>query len=137
MDLQKEITKLVQYGLDHELIQPEDKIYTINQYLEIFHLDEYEEPDISGEEIVLEDILKNLLDAAYDRYIIKSNDVVTRDLFDTRLMGVSGSKAKSDHKEFWEHYEESPRQQPISSINSVRIPIISEDTESKGYEMEG
>ena len=58
MDLQKEITKLVQYGLDHELIQPEDKIYTINQYLEIFHLDEYEEPDISGEEIVLEDIFK-------------------------------------------------------------------------------
>ena len=108
MDLQKEITKLVQYGLDHELIQPEDKIYTINQYLEIFHLDEYEEPDISGEEIVLEDILKNLLDAAYDRYIIKSNDVVTRDLFDTRLMGVLAAKPSQIIKEFWEHYEESP-----------------------------
>ncbi len=108
MDLQKEITKLVQYGLDHELIQPEDKIYTINQYLEIFHLDEYEEPHISGEEIVLEDILKNLLDAAYDRYIIKSNDVVTRDLFDTRLMGVLVAKPSQIIKEFWEHYEESP-----------------------------
>ena len=108
MDLQKEITKLVQYGLDHELIQPEDKIYTIHQYLEIFHLDEYEEPDISGEEIVLEDILKNLLDAAYDRYIIKSNDVVTRDLFDTRLMGVLVAKPSQIIKEFWEHYEESP-----------------------------
>ena len=108
MDLQKEITKLVQYGLDHELIQPEDKIYTINQYLEIFHLDEYEEPDISGEEIVLEDILKNLLDAAYDRYIIKSNDVVTRDLFDTKLMGVLVAKPSQIIKEFWEHYEESP-----------------------------
>ena len=108
MDLQKEITKLVQYGLDHELIQPEDKIYTINQYLEIFHLDEYEEPDISGVEIVLEDILKNLLDAAYDRYIIKSNDVVTRDLFDTRLMGVLVAKPSQIIKEFWEHYEESP-----------------------------
>ena len=108
MDLQKEITKLVQYGLDHELIQPEDKIYTINQYLEIFHLDEYEEPDISGEEIVLEDILKNLLDAAYDRYIIKSNDVVTRDLFDTRLMGVLVAKPSQIIKEFWEYYEESP-----------------------------
>ena len=108
MDLQKEITKLVQYGLDHELIQPEDKIYTINQYLEIFHLDEYEEPDISGEEIVLEDILKNLLDAAYDRYIIKSNDDVTRDLFDTRLMGVLVAKPSQIIKEFWEHYEESP-----------------------------
>ena len=108
MDLQKEITNLVQYGLDHELIQPEDKIYTINQYLEIFHLDEYEEPDISGEEIVLEDILKNLLDAAYDRYIIKSNDVVTRDLFDTRLMGVQAAKPSQIIKEFWEYYEESP-----------------------------
>ena len=108
MDLQKEITKLVQYGLDHELIQPEDKIYTINQYLEIFHLDEYDEPDISGEEIVLEDILNNLLDAAYDRYIIKSNDVVTRDLFDTKLMGVLTPKPSQIIKEFWEYYEESP-----------------------------
>lgn len=108
MDLQKEITKLVQYGLDHELIQPEDKIYTINQCLEIFHLDEYEEPDISGEEIVLEDILNHLLDAAYDRYIIKSNDVVTRDLFDTKLMGVLTPKPSQIIKEFWEYYEESP-----------------------------
>ena len=108
MNLQKEITKLVQYGLDHELIQPEDKIYTINQYLEIFHLDEYEEPDISGEEIVLEDILKNLLDAAYDRYIIKSNDVVTRDLFDTKLMGVLAAKPSQIIKEFWDQYKKSP-----------------------------
>ena len=57
MRLQKEIKKLVQYGLDHHLIEPEDTIYTINRYLEIFHLDEYEDPDISGEEIVLEDVL--------------------------------------------------------------------------------
>ena len=108
MDLQKEITKLVQYGLDHELIQPEDKIYTINQYLEIFHLDEYDEPDISGEEIVLEDILNHLLDAAYDRYIIKSNDVITRDLFDTKLMGILTPKPSQIIREFWKRYEESP-----------------------------
>ena len=56
----------------------------------------------------MEDILKNLLDAAYDRYIIKSNDVVTRDLFDTRLMGVLVAKPSQIIKEFWEHYEESP-----------------------------
>ena len=35
MNLEKEIKKLVQYGLDHQLIQPEDTVYTINQYLEI------------------------------------------------------------------------------------------------------
>ena len=76
------IAKLVQYGLDKKLIEPEDKIYTINQYLEIFKLDDYEEPKRPAGEIDLEEILTKLTDEAYDRYIIKSNDVVTRDLFD-------------------------------------------------------
>ena len=49
MDLQKDIKKLVTYGLDKKLIMPEDEIYTINQYLEVFRLDEYEDPDIEGE----------------------------------------------------------------------------------------
>ena len=79
MNLEKEIAKLVEYGLQKELIEPEDKTFVINQYLEIFRLDEYSEPDISGEEIILEDILSHLLDAAYDRQIIKSQDIVTRD----------------------------------------------------------
>lgn len=88
MDLQKDIKKLVTYGLDKKLIEPEDETYTINQYLEVFRLDEYDDPDITGEEIVLPEILDRLTDAAYDRYIIKSDDIVTRDLFDTKLMGI-------------------------------------------------
>ena len=88
MDLQKDIKKLVTYGLDKKLIMPEDEIYTINQYLEVFRLDEYEDPDIEGEEIILPEILDRLTDTAYDRYIIKSDDIVTRDLFDTKLMGI-------------------------------------------------
>lgn len=88
MDLQKDIKKLVTYGLDKKLIMPEDEIYTINQYLEVFRLDEYEDSDIEGEEIILPEILDRLTDAAYDRYIIKSDDIVTRDLFDTKLMGI-------------------------------------------------
>ena len=57
MDLQKDIKKLVTYGLDKKLIEPEDETYTINQYLEVFRLDEYDDPDITGEEIVLPEIL--------------------------------------------------------------------------------
>lgn len=108
MNLEKEIKKLVQYGLDHQLIQPKDTVYTINQYLEIFRLDEYSEPDISGEEIILEDILSHLLDAAYDRQIIKSQDIVTRDLFDTKLMGVLVDKPSHVIRKFWNLYEQSP-----------------------------
>lgn len=109
MRLQKEIKKLVQYGLDHHLIEPEDTIYTINRYLEIFHLDEYEDPDISGEEIVLEDVLNNLLNEAYDRYLVKGNDVVTRDLFDTALMGVLTQRPSQVIRNFWKVYREDPK----------------------------
>ena len=66
------IAKLVQYGLNKHLIEPEDKIYTVNQYLEIFKLDDYEEPKVPAGEIDLEEILTKLTDEAYDRYIIKS-----------------------------------------------------------------
>ena len=77
---------------------PEDEIYTINQYLEVFRLDEYEDSDIEGEEIILPEILDRLTDAAYDRYIIKSDDIVTRDLFDTKLMGILTPKTKPGHQ---------------------------------------
>ena len=109
MDLQKNIKKLVTYGLDKKLIMPEDETYTINQYLEVFRLDEYEDPDIEGEEIILPEILDRLTDTAYDRYIIKSDDIVTRDLFDTKLMGIMTPKPSQVIKEFRTYYEESPK----------------------------
>ena len=109
MDLQKDIKKLVTYGLDKKLIMPEDETYTINQYLEVFRLDEYDDPDITGEEIVLPEILDRLTDTAYDRYIIKSDDIVTRDLFDTKLMGILTPKPSQVIKEFRTYYEESPK----------------------------
>ena len=109
MDLQKDIKKLVTYGLDKKLIMPEDEIYKINQYLELFRLDEYEDPDIEGEEIILPEILDRLTDTAYDRYIIKSDDIVTRDLFDTKLMGILTPKPSQVIKEFRTYYEESPK----------------------------
>ena len=109
MDLQKDIKKLVTYRLDKKLIMPEDEIYTINQYLEVFRLDEYEDPDIEGEEIILPEILDRLTDTAYDRYIIKSDDIVTRDLFDTKLMGILTPKPSQVIKEFRTYYEESPK----------------------------
>ena len=65
------IAKLVGVGLDKKLIEPEDKIYTINQYLEIFKLDDYEEPKRPAGEMDLEEILTKLTDEAYDRYIIE------------------------------------------------------------------
>lgn len=102
------IAKLVQYGLDKKLIGPEDRNYTVNQYLEIFKLYDYEETEGPFGEIDLEEVLTKLTDAAYDRYIIKSNDVVTRDLFDTKLMGVLVPRPSRVIQDFREKYEKSP-----------------------------
>ena len=108
MNVCSEIAKLVEYGLQKGLIQAEDKIFTINQYLEVFQMDEYEDVTISGEEIVLEQILENLAEIAYQNGIIESDDIVTKDLFDTKLMGVMVSKPSEIIREFQVRYEKSP-----------------------------
>ena len=59
--------------------------------------------------IILPEILDRLTDTAYDRYIIKSDDIVTRDLFDTKLMGILTPKPSQVIKEFRTYYEESPK----------------------------
>ena len=50
------IKQLVNYGLKNNLLEKEDDIFTINQLLELFQLDEMEEVD--APEAELEDILK-------------------------------------------------------------------------------
>lgn len=106
--INENIAKLVQYGIEKGLIGSEDRNYIVNRYLEIFKLDDYEAPAEPMGEMKLETVLKELTDAAYDRYIIKSNDIVTRDLFDTKLMGVLVPRPSQVIRDFWEKYEKSP-----------------------------
>lgn len=38
------IKKLVTYGVETGLLEPQDKIYTTNQILDVLEMEEYEEP---------------------------------------------------------------------------------------------
>lgn len=109
MGLYREIAKLVEYGLQTGLVVPADTRYTINQLLEIFKEDEYEEQEVSGEEIALPEVLDALTDIAYERGIIDSNDIVTRDLFDTKLMGVLTPPPSKVIEEFEDICGEDPQ----------------------------
>nr|WP_317854799.1 UDP-glucose--hexose-1-phosphate uridylyltransferase [Chakrabartyella piscis] len=80
------IKDLVAYGLRTELMTPSDEIVVTNAILEALRLDEYIEPEWVGMEN-LECILRVLLDYACTEGIIE-DDVVSRDLFDTKLMGL-------------------------------------------------
>jgi len=83
--LSKSIRKLVQYGMDTGLTPECEKNYTINLLLDVFHEEEYQEPEETFTEVDLEETLRELLDEAVKRGIIEDS-VVYRDLFDTRLM---------------------------------------------------
>ena len=101
------ISALVDYAISCGLISFADKIYATNKILEILNLDEYEEPT-EIPELDLENILKGLLDFAVESGIIEDN-IVARDLFDTKLMGALTPRPSEVISQFLENYCESPK----------------------------
>ena len=103
------IKKLVQYGIDTGLMPECERIYATNLLLDVFREDNYEDTDITGQEIELEVVLKELLDEAVARGIIEDS-IVYRDLFDTKLMNCLMPRPAQVQAEFARRYESSPKQ---------------------------
>ncbi|PHU39972.1 UDP-glucose--hexose-1-phosphate uridylyltransferase [Pseudobutyrivibrio ruminis] len=102
--LQESIKKLVHYGIDMGLTPECERIYTTNLLLECMKEDEYTDPDCDLSNIVLEDVLKELLDEAVNRGIIEDS-VTHRDLFDTKLMNQLCPRPKQVIDEFNRIYD--------------------------------
>ena len=93
MTIFENINRLVAYGLKTSLITSDDVIYTQNKYLELFRLDGFENPEQAAlpqnvEIGDLEDILNQLLAYAGEHQIFEDSGIVSRDLFDTKIMGL-------------------------------------------------
>ncbi len=111
MSVEKNIKKLVAYGLQTGLITQEDVTYTTNRLLEILELDGLEDDDtnVTMSEDELETVLSELLDDAYARGVLKENGVVYRDLFDTKLMGALVPRPSEVIRRFEELKKESAK----------------------------
>ena len=109
--LYESIKKLVQYGIDTGLTPESEKIYTINLLLDLFHEDDYEDICRDTDNIVLEDVLKDLLDEAVRRGIIEDG-ITYRDLFDTKIMNCLMPRPAQIHEQFWKKYDVSPETAP-------------------------
>ena len=105
--LSEDIARLVQYGLAAGLIPASEKIYTTNLLLDCMKEDEYHETENVQVPDDLEEILRPLLDEAVRRGLIH-DDIVSRDLFDTRLMNCLTPRPAQVQQVFWEKYRESP-----------------------------
>ena len=107
--LSKSIKKLVEYGIETGLTPECERIYTTNLLLELFKEDEYEDVSIAGEELNLEEILKELLDEACARGIIEDS-IVYRYLFDTKMMNCLVPRPAQVQEIFAKKYEISPKE---------------------------
>ncbi|MGN0166009.1 MAG: UDP-glucose--hexose-1-phosphate uridylyltransferase [Lachnospiraceae bacterium] len=105
--ISNKIASLVAYGIKNNLLLEEDAVYVTNRLLHTMELDEYDESATATEE-PLEDILAALLDDAVGRGLI-SNDIVSRDLFDTELMTQLMPRPSEVIAEFSFHYQENPK----------------------------
>ncbi|MGV8980681.1 UDP-glucose--hexose-1-phosphate uridylyltransferase [Clostridium sp.] len=108
-----EVQKLLYYGEQKQLIECADIIYTKNRILEALSLDEIEDLQIENENYRLQGILDNITQWAYDNGRIEDNGIVTRDLFDTKIMACLVGRPSEIIREFKRLYNENP----ISATN--------------------
>ena len=119
--IQERILELTEYGLVTGLVEPEDRRFTINRLLELFHLDELEDEVAAAyakrtpmtqesAEAALEDILNEMLDYAAEDGLMPEDTITYRDLFDTKIMGMLVPRPSKVIKKFQALYQISPKE---------------------------
>ena len=81
------ILGLIRYALDRRLIETYDVAYATNGLLDALGCTDFD-PTAPASDAPLEELLTTLCDYAVTTGKIEDDNTVTRDLFDTRLMGV-------------------------------------------------
>ena len=122
---------LVNYAVERGLIAQEDKTYAFNRLMEQMNLDSVG----AGEAFSapLNEILDALCDDACRRGLIENN-IVSRDLFDTKLMGVLTPFPHEVRRKFSDLYAQSPESatawyyQFSQDTNYIRCDRIKKDT---------
>ena len=137
VNISVELQKLLYYALRKKLIVIEDIIYTKNRLLEALSLNEIENVTIEDKEYGIQEILDNITDWAYENEKIEDNGIVTRDLFDTKIVACLIGRPSEIIKEFKRLYKESPSSATDYfyglSINSnyIRLERVKKDLKWK------
>ena len=102
------IGELIRYSLSKNIIEKEDEAWAISTLMQVLGVDSYEAVELRSER-GLHPILSDALDYAYESGLIESDGVVSRDLFDTRLMGAITPRPSQVIEKFYSLYKESPK----------------------------
>ena len=125
------ISEIVSYGLKHDLVHADDKIYVVNRLLELFGEKEFQWVDV--EERRLEEILSDMNDYAVAYGFIEEDTVTNRDLFDTKIMGILTPAPSVVRQIFQQKYMNSPQEatdyyyQFSQATNYIRKDRVAKD----------
>ena len=100
------IDSLVSYAMNCGLAEPCDHQYLINRLLELLQKDDYI-PSNEPQSDDLEEILSGILDYACEKGICQDN-ITSRDLFDTKIMGALTPMPREVIRTFKEKYAIDP-----------------------------
>ena len=108
MKIETYLDSLVSYAMNRGLAQPEDHQVLLNRLLDLLRLDDYTPSDEPQTE-ELEEILSGILAFAVERGLCQ-DDITSRDIFDTRIMGALTPMPREIIPAFREKYARSPRE---------------------------
>lgn len=131
--MNKEIKKLLLYGMQHNLFTSEDEIYCRNLLLAILQRNEYEDEEIVSTSFdSCQPMLDAMLSYAIEHGIIEDT-MQSKDTFDTRIMNALMPRPSEIIREFEHRYKESAKcamdyYYGISTAsNYVRVERIAKD----------
>lgn len=101
------VQRLIDYGVRTNLITIDDVYVVRNRLMEALSLTEWEECSQDSLGMSIDDVLSPLVEYAIERGIIPDSQG-SRDLFDTRLMGILTPMPREVIRNFEELYEISP-----------------------------
>ena len=102
------ISELVSYGMTNELIAEDDKVYVINRLLELFDKKDFVWSDEKVRSIHM--ILDDMMKYAIEKGIMEDDTITSKDLFDTKIMGLITPMPSQVREKFKRLYTESPKQ---------------------------
>ena len=106
-DMDKLISELVNYGMECGLINVEDKVYVVNRLLELFDKKDFTWSDEKVRPVHL--ILEDMMSYALEQGILEDDTITTKDLFDTKIMGLITLMPSQVRARFRELYADSPK----------------------------
>ena len=126
------VQKLIDYAIKNELITSDDIYVVRNQLMEALKLTDWTENDAKYTGESIDEILDPLIEYACENGII-SDTANSRDLFDTKLMGILTPMPREVIAEFKRRYAVNPQDAPdwyydfSKKLNYVRAGRIAKD----------